>query len=858
MPILSNLIVRIGASTDDYDKKVNAALGKAQRFAQSVTAAGEAMAIGFSAPILAAGGAAIKAASDMQSLEMGLKAVMKTTDATTAEMAKLREVAKLPGLGLEEAVRGSVRLQILGNSASESRRIMAELGNALAAVGGGREDFSEVIRQLSQLGAVGKVTKENLDPIVERIPQIAAIIKEKFGAQALGDPAKTFEKMGISSQQFIRILVDELAKGERAGNTYKNSWENIQMAAKDAAAEFGKTLLPMAQRVLDDFLTPGIEKAKAFAQEFQKLPKSTQDWAIGVTAAATAAPLLIVALGAIADKATVLLGAMNKAGISASSFGAAIAGAAIAFKSFEEIQKIIDKLRETAHHYNNLTGAMDTSRAMLAAAREMIGKFADAFPNLSEQIRKAYDAMRNLSSAASLPGFALFKAALDAINTAAAAATGRSKEMDAALAGLAKRTLEQGAQNVKLVADMKNFGGAAGDLIPKINEVGNASAVAAEKITRKAKAHIELKVATLDGAIAQKMAREYMDDYNKAIDKAAELGIKYGGITREQIALNIQVADTLFRYFRILENPPDVKIPGIGGGMKDVPKPPMPVFPGSFEEFRKMGENIGDLGMQTKEQYEAMKRAAQSSARAQSAAMRQVSTVLTDLSRGIARSIIEWKGWGSMLQGVAKSAGEAIIRELVEKALAKLAGKLMDVGGIMGKVFGSGGTGAVMSAVGGGGASAAGGIAGAVGSAGGGAGQAAGAAVSTGLSAAVGMVTGIASAVSGIIGNFQMAGMNKTLDLIEKEVRYSQIHLLNILEKANDFWPWLKAIHERLYEIRAVGVKLEEGGSLSLAGTGGVTIHITGNTFMGGSSQAFAQSVVDAVVKEMKLKGLIK
>ena len=211
MPILSNLIVRIGASTDDFDKTVDRSLNKVKRFAADVTAAGTALSIGFSAPLIAAGAAAIKAGSDMESLTMGLKAVMKSSEATATEMAKLREVAKLPGLGLEEAVKGTIRLQILGNSANESRRIMGELGNALAVVGGGREDFNEVIRQLSQLGAVGKVTKENLDPIIERIPQLAAIIKEKFGAEALGDPAKTFERLGISSQQFIQIITDELA-----------------------------------------------------------------------------------------------------------------------------------------------------------------------------------------------------------------------------------------------------------------------------------------------------------------------------------------------------------------------------------------------------------------------------------------------------------------------------------------------------------------------------------------------------------------------------------------------------------------------------------------------------------------------
>jgi len=35
--------------------------------------------------------------------------------------------------------------------------------------------------------------------------------------------------------------------------------------------------------------------------------------------------------------------------------------------------------------------------------------------------------------------------------------------------------------------------------------------------------------------------------------------------------------------------------------------------------------------------------------------------------------------------------------------------------------------------------------------------------------------------------------------LIEKEVRYSQIHLLNTLNKANEYWPYLKQIHENTW-----------------------------------------------------------
>lgn len=121
MPILSNLLVRIGATTDDFDKKVDRAAGKIKRFSADVTAAGETLALGFSAPVIAAGGYALKAATDMEALQKGLSATMKSATLAADEMSRLKEVAKLPGLGLEEAVRGSIRLQILGNSASESR-----------------------------------------------------------------------------------------------------------------------------------------------------------------------------------------------------------------------------------------------------------------------------------------------------------------------------------------------------------------------------------------------------------------------------------------------------------------------------------------------------------------------------------------------------------------------------------------------------------------------------------------------------------------------------------------------------------------------------------------------------------------
>lgn len=74
-----------------------------------------------------------------------------------------------------------------------------------------------------------------------------------------------------------------------------------------------------------------------------------------------------------------------------------------------------------------------------------------------------------------------------------------------------------------------------------------------------------------------------------------------------------------------------------------------------------------------------------------------------------------------------------------------------------------------------------------------------------GLAGAITAISSAVTAISSVIGNFQMAGMNRTLDLIEKEVRYSQIHLSYILDRANTHLPKLDGMEEFNYNVVASG-----------------------------------------------------
>jgi len=73
-------------------------------------------------------------------------------------------------------------------------------------------------------------------------------------------------------------------------------------------------------------------------------------------------------------------------------------------------------------------------------------------------------------------------------------------------------------------------------------------------------------------------------------------------------------------------------------------------------------------------------------------------------------------------------------------------------------------------------------------------------AAGSGIAGVVGAIGSVATAISSIVGNFQMAGMNKTLDLIEKATRYSEIHLGYILDKTNAHLPKLNGMETFNYD----------------------------------------------------------
>jgi tape measure domain-containing protein len=246
-----------------------------------------------SLPLAALGTAAVKAFGDIQALKAGLTTVTGSAKETEKQFSRLKEIAKLPGLGLQEAVRGSINLQVIGFSAGKAEKAMKALGNAVASVGKGKVEFEGALYGLQQLANTEVPLAEDLNILKERIPQITPLLKAAFGSARSDELAK----MGVSSAQLVDTIINGLSKLPPVTGGVNAAFENLGDGVKNNLAEIGEIInknLDIASLFdgIVDSLTGVVTWFKSLSPEIQKATLVFAGLAIVI-------PPILVALGAL-------------------------------------------------------------------------------------------------------------------------------------------------------------------------------------------------------------------------------------------------------------------------------------------------------------------------------------------------------------------------------------------------------------------------------------------------------------------------------------------------------------------------------------------------------------------------------
>lgn len=254
---------------------------------------GAGLTLGLTTPIIATGLAAISAAGDMQALEKGFAATYKGAEPLSDALARVQELAKLPGLGLKEALQGATNLQAAGFSADLAARSLGAFGNALATVGRGKADLEGVQLALGQIASKGKISAEEIGQLAERVPQIRQAMQAAFGSS----DTEVLQKAGINATEFVEGVTRELEKLPKVFGGINNASENFSDATTTALSKVGKSLNEAFN--VEGLLNRASEVITSLANTFAGLPAPIQKTVFVFAGLAAAVGPVLLAIGSI-------------------------------------------------------------------------------------------------------------------------------------------------------------------------------------------------------------------------------------------------------------------------------------------------------------------------------------------------------------------------------------------------------------------------------------------------------------------------------------------------------------------------------------------------------------------------------
>lgn len=305
-----------GRVVGNIQKQLNTLSAAALRVGGGLRSLGLTASVTLTAPLTALAVAATKNAVEFDSLRRGLEVIAGSSVEVAKQLERLKEIAKAPGIGFQEAIQGSIRLQAVGFSARDAEKALIQFANAVALTGGGRDELERVTVQLGQLGSASKVVARDLKPIIEAAPAVGQALLQAFGTVSSED----IQKLGLSTHEFLDRFTDALTKLPRAAAGAKNAFENFSDSVFRASLAIGDAILPPLTK-LADFLEPIITR---LSEAFRQLPEGIQLAVIAFGALIAAlGPLLFVlgglisGIGAIGTAIAAILPILSSIGLPA-------------------------------------------------------------------------------------------------------------------------------------------------------------------------------------------------------------------------------------------------------------------------------------------------------------------------------------------------------------------------------------------------------------------------------------------------------------------------------------------------------------------------------------------------------------
>ena len=208
---------------------------------------------------------ALDAAVNYDSLQRALATTVGSTSELTAEMDRLRKIALLPGINLEQTVKGFIRLRSAKFDANTAEKALAGVANAVASVGASADTVERVITAMSQLANGTQVNQEELNQLREALPSFGKAMEAAFGTQS----AEKIRSMGISGADAAKRIADAFNAMPKASAGLQTAVDNVADTYNQLQVAVGNVMASMIV-AFGPTVTSALETTTKLIQEMTK------------------------------------------------------------------------------------------------------------------------------------------------------------------------------------------------------------------------------------------------------------------------------------------------------------------------------------------------------------------------------------------------------------------------------------------------------------------------------------------------------------------------------------------------------------------------------------------------------------
>lgn len=364
------LQIKLTADLNNFTKGLDKAMGQVDKMGQRLQSAGKKMTVALTAPLTILGGLSLKAASDAEETSAKFQTVFR--DISEGANASAKELRNAYGL-----------------SSQASEQLLSDTGDLLTGFGFTQESALKLSTEVNKL-AVDLASFTNFSGGAEGASQALtkALLGERDSVKSLGisiletdvqsrvlentqkgltfetnRQAKAFATLELAQEQSKNAIGDYA----RTSEGFANQSRLLQARVNDLSVEFGKILLPIANKITDAL--------SGVVDKFTKLSPATKNLIVGITALVAAIGPLLVAVGffsttilpALVTGFSVLLGPIGLVSI-------ALGGLLALFIKSEmqsfNLKAAFDKAAEGAIQLDTATTDLKTAIEALAKAKK--------------------------------------------------------------------------------------------------------------------------------------------------------------------------------------------------------------------------------------------------------------------------------------------------------------------------------------------------------------------------------------------------------------------------------------------------------------------------------------------------------